>query len=112
MAASAITVQEIDLDGVEVTLEAANVDGNFFTNDGKTVLRVANGSGSSITVTASAQASCSQGHEHPVVVSVPAGDTLDIGNFKSKYYNDSSNYVQIAYSDVTTVTVAAVKAAN
>jgi hypothetical protein len=51
MARSAITAQQITRTGLTETLEAANVDGNKFANDGVMFLHVVNGAGAPINVT-------------------------------------------------------------
>ena len=111
MAASALTVQEITRAGVAITAAAANVDGNFFTNSGNIALRVINGGASPITVTVPAQANCDQGTKHDITVTVANGATKEIGPFQMRHYNDASGYVQVTYSAVADVTVAAVKLA-
>ena len=44
-------------------------------------------------------------------VTVANGATKEIGPFQMRHYNDASGYVQITYSAVNSVTVAAVKLA-
>lgn len=109
MAASAITVQSVTNAGAVVTTASANVDGNYFVNDGKTFLQVTNGGGSSITVTIDSPIECSQGGTHDITVTVAAGATKIIGFFDKNRFNAvTTGYVNITYSGVTTVTVAAV----
>lgn len=111
MAASALTVQDISRAGVVITPVAANADGNFFSNTGNISLRVVNGGASPITVTIPAQANCDQGTKHDITVTVANGATKEIGPFQMRHYNDASGYVQVTYSAVDSVTVAAVKLA-
>jgi hypothetical protein len=109
MAASEITVQELTLEEAEVSFAAANVDGNFISNNGNIGLRLANGSGSEITATVAAQNACSQGFNHDVVITIPAGDTVEVGKLPIRYYNDALGNINITYTDVTSLTIAAVQ---
>jgi hypothetical protein len=111
MSASAITVQAAALAGLNPTYGAANVDGNYFLNSGKEYLHVKNGGASPITATINSQVNCNQGFDHDVAVSVPAGGERIIGPFPKDRFNDSSGYVQIAYSGVSSVTVATITVA-
>lgn len=109
MAASAITVQNATKTGLAVTTASANVDGNYFTNDGKSYLQVTNGGGSSINVTIDSPVVCSQGGVHDEVIAVGAGVTKVIGSFDKSQFNDPvTGRVNVSYSAVTTVTVAVV----
>lgn len=108
MAELTLTVQQIVLAGTVITAEAANVDGNQFLNDGRTWLKVINGSAASINVTANSQVLCDQGFDHDQVIAVAAGITKYIGPFETKRFN-LNGYTHVTYSAVTTVTVAAIK---
>lgn len=108
MAESLLTVQQIVLAGTVISAEAANVDGNYFVNDGRTWLRVINGSAGSINVTINSQTLCDQGFDHDQVVAVGAGVTKEIGPFETKRFN-LNGYVHVTYSAVTSITVAAIK---
>ena len=108
MAETTLTVQQIILAGTVITAEAANVDGNYFLNNGRTWLRVINGSTASIDVTIDSQVLCDQGFDHDQVVAIAAGVTKEIGPFETKRFN-LNGYVHVTYSAVTTITVAAVK---
>lgn len=110
MAASAITVQTCNLDGLETTYAAANADGNFFTNDGKTFLHVKNGDAADKTVTIDSPVDCNQGYTHDEAIVVTAGEERMIGPFPPSRFN-SSGVVNVTYTDVTSVTVAAIKVA-
>lgn len=109
MAASAITVQSVTKSGAVVTTASANVDGNYFNNDGRSYLQVTNGGGSSINVTIDSPVQCSQGGTHDEVIPVAAGATKIIGGFDKSQFNDPiTGRVNVSYSSVTTVTVAVV----
>jgi hypothetical protein len=107
-----LTVQSIVGTGLAPSFAAAAAGGDSFLNDGKTFLEVKNASGSSITVTITAQNPCNQGQLHNLAVSVPAttGDRM-IGLLLPSIFNDANGLVQVTYSAVTSLTVAAFKAA-
>jgi hypothetical protein len=108
MAATAITVQQMTSAGLEATTAAANVDGNYFINNGKTFLHVINGSASDITVTIDSPTECSQGGTHDVPVLVSAGEERFIGPLNQGRFNDDNGRVNVTYTAVTTVTVACI----
>lgn len=109
MASSAITVQSTTKSGAVITTASANVDGNYFNNDGRSYLQVTNGGGSSINVTVASPITCSQGGTHPEVVAVGAGVTKILGSFDKNQFNDPvTGRVNVTYSAVTSVTVAVV----
>ncbi|MBF0406470.1 MAG: hypothetical protein HQM10_03890 [Candidatus Riflebacteria bacterium] len=110
MSASEITVQSSGLSGLEATYEAANADGNTFTNDGKTLIHVKNGGGSDITVTVDSPVQCNQGFTHDPTVVVTAGENRFIGPFPPSRFN-SEGKGSVSYSGVTDVTVAVIKVA-
>jgi 2-methylaconitate cis-trans-isomerase PrpF len=91
------------------TFVAAAAGGDQFSNNGKTYYEVKNGSGAPITVTFARAKSCDQGGLHPTTVSVPAttGDRI-CGPFDPTLYNDANQMIQVTYSAVTSLTVAAV----
>ena len=104
-----LTVQDLNLSGVDVTLAAAAAIGDEFVNDGDIFYKIANGSGADITVTGTAQTQCNHGFDHDAQVTVPAGDTLLIGPFAVGRFNDADGKVQMSYSLETSITVAAVR---
>ena len=106
MAASELTVQQVSTDGLEAAVAAAaNADGNYFTNNGKTFLLVTDTGTTAPTVTISSQVACNQGSTHDLTVSVQSGEARYIGPFPKDRFNDSDGYVQISYDDETDVTV-------
>jgi hypothetical protein len=107
MAETALTVQSNSLEGLEPTYAAANADGNYFTNDGKTLLHVKNDDSSSHTVTVDSPTLCNQGETHDPAIAIPAGEERIIGPFPAGRFNTSGN-VHLTYDDVTSVTVAAI----
>ena len=110
MARTALTVQQIDADGLEPALTAANVDGHSVANDVGVYVEVANGSGASIDVTVPTPATQDGLAISDRVVAVPAGETRKIGPFPSRTYNQDDGTVHVDFSAVTSVTVGAFKA--
>lgn len=116
MAATELTVQEISLDGLEATLDAATAPdggdgGDKFENNGRTFVRVANASLAEITVTATSLLACNRGSTHNVSVAVGAGKTLDIGPFPISRFNDANGFVTVFVSLETDVTIGAISVA-
>ena len=101
-----LTVQEIVQTGLNPTFEAANSDGDYFSNDGKTFLVVKNGGASPVTVTIDSKIKCNQGFDHDLTVDVPAREERWIGSFEVGRFTGS---VEATYSAVTSVTVGAFK---
>lgn len=104
-----LTVQDSAVSGLAPSYGAAAGGGDSFPNDGKTVLHVKNGGGGSITVTVDSQAQCSFGFDHNEAVVVGAGADKILGPFPPKRWNDSNERVNVTYSGVTSVTVAAIR---
>lgn len=103
-----LTVQEINIVGQVVTFAAASSAGDAFVNDGRTSLRVKNGGVAPITVTIVSQRQCDQGFSHNQAISVAAGETRETGAIDSRF-SDTNGKVQVTYSGVSSVTVAAVR---
>jgi hypothetical protein len=111
MARTAIAVQQVQKNkGGALTFAAADqANGMSFPNDGNTLLRVKNTSGSPITVTV-ASVPCSHGRTSDIVQSVAAttGDA-QIGPLDPALFNQSGAVVNVDFSAATGVTVAAIK---
>lgn len=117
--ASSLTTQNLN-EGSPVVLStayaAATSAGDSFANDGRTMFCVKNGNGSTMTVTITpgnatrAVPGVGVVTKSTVSVVVPAttGETM-IGPFPPAFYNDASGNVNVTYSAVTSVTVAAVR---
>jgi len=107
---AALTVQSMTISGLVETYVAAAAGGDTFANDGKTFLRVKNGGGSSINVTLSSQVTDPAAGTAVAdkVVAVANGVDAMIGPVNQKGFNSGGN-VSVAYSGVTSVTVAAIK---
>lgn len=108
-----LTVQASAVAGTAITFGAAAAGGDSFNNTGanagRVILLVKNGDASGKTVTVNSQVPCNQGFDHDQAVTVAAGATEAIGPFAPDRWNDSSGLVQVTYSAVTSVTVAAVR---
>lgn len=103
-----LTTQDITLDGIVPSYASAAGGGDEFVWDKYTFLHVKNGGGSSIDVTIASQASAGQGlAAADKVVAVGAGSEKFIGPFQEAAFEDINGKVQVSYSGVTTVTVAA-----
>lgn len=118
--AVALTVYEISRAGRSVDeqlIAPTATHGNKFPNDGKTFLRVLNGSGGDITVTIEAPGSVDGQAIADLVVTVKADgdadglDFMDIGPFTATF-NQSDGYVWAVFSAVATVTVGAYRLAS
>jgi hypothetical protein len=108
-----LTLQEFDLAGLTPSFSAADVAGDSFVNNGKTLLYVKNGDASSHDVTLNIQKTITIGGiditlSNPTVT-VPASDEKIIGPFSQDWFNDADGNVSVDYDAVTSVTVAALK---
>lgn len=110
---AALTVQNVARTGLAPTYAAAAGGGDTFVNDGQTFVHVKNGGGSSVNVTVDSTAPATVGlAQSDVVVAVPASGERMIGPFPPNAFDDVNGSTAIAYSAVTSVTVAAVRLAN
>lgn len=118
--AVALTVQEISRVGKSVTEQLVTptaTHGNKFRNDGKTMLRVKNGSVGDITVTIDCPGSMDGQAINNLVLAVKATgdgdglDFLDIGPFTA-IFNQSDGYVWAVCSATASVSIGAYRLAN
>jgi len=109
MAATELTVQTMTSAGLEATFTAANADGNFFENNGRTFIWIKNGDVSDHSIVIDSPGACDQGFYHDVTVVVAAGEERLIGPFTTARFNDTNGNVNVTYSAVTSVTIAVVK---
>lgn len=93
--------------GAAFSAVAAAAGGDRFLNTGNEQLYVKNGGGGSINVTIDAQSDGGVSYTDPVIA-VAAGAEKLIGRFDPRKFNDSSGYVNISYSGVSSVTVAVI----
>lgn len=106
-----LSVQKVGLTGLAPTFAVASAGGDDFLNSGRVVLYVKNGGTSDQIVTVNSQTPCNYGFDHDVVVTVPASGERIIGPFAKQRFDDPNGKVQISYSGVTSVTVAALEVA-
>lgn len=110
MARTTLSVQTIDVDGLEASYTAANGDGHSFANDGRVILHVKNDDAADKTITIQTPATTREGVDiDEVEVTVTAGEDRFIGPFSRKNFNQASGVVYVDYSAVTSVTIAALK---
>lgn len=105
MAATAITVQNVTANGLAMTYESANVDGNYFTNTNGCFLFVRNTSAVTVTVTFAAPNDCNYGNNHVFTRDVAVNEQCVIP-LTPKRFNNSSDITSFTYSAVTDVEVA------
>jgi hypothetical protein len=106
---AALTVQKIALGtSLTPTFAAAAAAGDTFVNDGRTFVYAKNGSGAPITITVNSLVNCSQGFDHDVTITVPAGSEECCGSFPPSRFNNSANAVSMTYSAHADLTVAAI----
>ena len=96
-----LTPDVVILTGIEdPALVAVDPTGDYFTNSGRTFIKVKNAHGSeSRTVTVVSQVNCNYGLNHAAPVTLAAGVTKIFGPFPKWRFNDSDGYAQVTYSD-------------
>jgi len=104
-----LSTQQIAITGPAITYTAAAGGGDKIAPDGRTFLHVKNGGGSSITVTIDVPGTTYGQNNPDVPVTVPNAGERMIGPIPPEIANPSDGLVAIAYSAVTSVTVAAVR---
>lgn len=112
-----LTRQALNEDGLTASYASAAALGDQVTNaDGKTFLHIKNGSGGSITVTVSEQISGTtvQSPQYGKLTKASAtkaigsGAEAFFGPFAKAGFNDVNGNIQITYTAVTSLTIAAV----
>lgn len=104
-----LTVQDVTAAGITPSYTAADVDGDLFANNGRVMLHIKNGGTASITVTIVSAKTCNFGFQHDVPVTIDDGSEKMIGPFTPERFNDGGGMVQVNYSAVASVTVAALE---
>lgn len=94
--------------GTTFTPASAAGGGDKFLNYGNERLYIKNGGGGSITLTITPGGTPGGLTITPVTVTVAAGAEKIVGPFNPQYFNDSSGYVNLTYSGVSSVTVAVI----
>lgn len=98
--------QPLDMPALD---QAADVGGDEFTNQGTVMFWADNQDSVSTTVTFVAPKKCNFGVLHDAIETVVAGFSGFIGQgFEAARFNDPDNKVQVTYSSVTALSVAAV----
>lgn len=97
----------LDIDSTAVAADAGLSD--KFINDGKVLFYINNGGGGSITVTLVFSPTALIDGQAPTnrTITVVNGKRALVGPFPQSTYNDSSGYMNIQYSAVTSVKVLA-----
>lgn len=93
--------------GVNPVGAAADVAGDSFANDGKTMLYIYNGGGAPITLTLVVQMTVDTKAVTNPTISVTNGEGRLVGPFPTPIYNDANARVNLTYSGVGSVTVKA-----
>jgi hypothetical protein len=101
---AALTVQNITKSGVEPTYASAAGGGDTFTNNGKTLFALDNGSGGTIVATIVTSATVDGLAVSDRTVSVPAGEIRWVCDLDPNVYGTT---VSVTYDGVTSLTVAA-----
>lgn len=104
-----LVAQQIDRDGLEPVLVAADVGGDKFINTGKEFIFVRNGSGAPITVTLDIRPTVDAQAVTDRAIVVPAGEDRFIGPIPPTVYNDAAELVDVTYSAVASLTVGIIK---
>ena len=112
MSQTALVIEKPGLVAAALTNAAADgVNGNFFINNGRTLLVIKNGGASSITATVTSVPD-PYNRTGDVPVTVAAGAEMVVGPFEQTLFNQASGAgaggVLLAWSDATSVTVSAV----
>ena len=107
-----LVVKEVVLTGLnpnDPVYVACTGGGDAVLNSGHTFLHVVNGHSGAWVVTVNSIQACSQGFDHDVEVSVPAGEERMIGPFDRGRFNDANGKLAITYDGVTALTIAAIE---
>ena len=108
MARSVLAVQPAVVAGLNAAFTAADALGHTIVNNGRTALIVKNGSAASINVTITPGGTAGGYVVTPVVVAIAAAEEGYIGSFPAYPFNTTGGLVQVDFSAVTSVTVAAI----
>jgi hypothetical protein len=104
------TVQQVVLTGLNPSYAAAAGGGDSFLNDGNVEYCVKNNGGGSINAIFTPNGPSVGGQPLQArTVAVPAGEERRVGLFDPTAWNDANGLVQVTYSGVTSVIVAAIR---
>jgi hypothetical protein len=104
-----LTVLDSARTGTEIAFAAAAGGGDKFDNNGNVLLHVINGDASPKTVTIISEKTVDGQAVADPAGAVAAGAQAVFGPFPPSIYNDGDGHVNITYSAVTSVTVAAIR---
>lgn len=105
-----LTTKSLALDDATIPFTAASAEGDSVRNERNLVVLIQNGDAANKTVTVVSQVTAVPGlHPANLAVDVPAGDTVAISPNGSSRFSDTDGFVQLTYSDVTSVSIAAIK---
>lgn len=103
-----LTTQEVDADGLTASYDAADDGGDEFPNSSTAFVHIKNDGASSIDATIVSQYEARPGvGPEDIVITVAAGEETLAGPFNPRVFDNVDGNVEITYSDVTDVTVAA-----
>lgn len=108
MPRTALSVQQMDISGLEPAYTAANADGHSVANNGEMFLHVKNAAVTNITVTL-VSIPDPWGRVGDRAVVVPAGKERMIGPIPPLLFNQADGTVNVNFTAVTSVTIAAVR---
>lgn len=110
---AAITIQEVDLDGLNShTYAPASAGGDTFDNSSGKVLFAAQhvgGATAPLVITLNSQRTCDYGFDHDVTIDIDFGEDVLAGPFNKLRFNASDGLVSVSYDGVTDLEVAALK---
>lgn len=109
MPATELTVNPIVRTGLVMAAEAANAEGDYFHNDGRTFLYVKNAHTGDWVVTFDTPGSVDGLAIAQRAVTVADATEVLIGPFPPNIYNDANSRVQVTYDGVTALTVEAIR---
>lgn len=98
--------QKIVRTGLEATYASAAAGGDLFPNSGREWVEIINGGGSDITLTVVTPGTYQGQALADDTITVTAGERRHVGPFPPEMYSNASGQVALAYSAVTSVTVA------
>lgn len=110
-----LTVQNTTDTGADITFTACGAGGDQFLNSASTIIIVKNDDAAAKTVTVTAQSTSTTANGYGTVTKedsvfeVGAGEQAILGSFGNRAFNDANGYVQITYSAVTSLSIAALK---
>mgnify|MGYP006292739519 CR=1 FL=1 len=107
MARQTLAVQDIGRSGLDPSYSAADSEGHEFQNNGRVFVHVKNGDGSNHDVTIQTPNTVDGLAISDRTVTVPAGEERMIGSFPPGHYNQSDGNVNVDYSAITGMTIAA-----